>query len=102
MESNAQLRAMAAEKLKQIGFEKGRALMRERGVAQFVPKLESIGLTVSIYTHTNLQFQLDKLDTLNVVHIAGTKGKGSTCAYVEAILRSKGYKTGLYTYVIIK
>jgi len=32
-----------------------------------------------------------------VVHIAGTKGKGSTAAMVEAILRAAGYRTGLYT-----
>lgn len=38
-----------------------------------------------------------KLDELSVIHVAGTKGKGSTCAMVESILRSCGYKTGLYT-----
>ena len=32
-----------------------------------------------------------------VVHIAGTKGKGSTAALVESCLRSAGYRTGLYT-----
>jgi len=31
------------------------------------------------------------------VHIAGTKGKGSTTAMTESILRSAGYKTGLFT-----
>jgi dihydrofolate synthase/folylpolyglutamate synthase len=31
------------------------------------------------------------------VHVAGTNGKGSTCAYIEAVLRSQGYKTGLFT-----
>ena len=32
-----------------------------------------------------------------VIHIAGTKGKGSTAAFIESILRMAGYKTGLYT-----
>lgn len=32
-----------------------------------------------------------------VVHIAGTNGKGSTCAMVESIARAAGKKTGLYT-----
>lgn len=32
-----------------------------------------------------------------VVHVAGTNGKGSTCAMIEAGLRSKGLSTGLYT-----
>ncbi|WP_029215339.1 bifunctional folylpolyglutamate synthase/dihydrofolate synthase [Kallotenue papyrolyticum] len=31
------------------------------------------------------------------VVIAGTKGKGSTCALLEAILRAAGYRTALYT-----
>jgi len=31
------------------------------------------------------------------VHVAGTNGKGSTCAYIESVLRRAGYKTGLYT-----
>jgi dihydrofolate synthase/folylpolyglutamate synthase len=32
-----------------------------------------------------------------VVHIAGTNGKGSTAASVESILREAGHRTGLYT-----
>lgn len=31
------------------------------------------------------------------VHIAGTNGKGSTAAFLEAMLREGGYRTGLYT-----
>jgi len=31
------------------------------------------------------------------VHIAGTKGKGSTAAMTESILRAAGFRTGLYT-----
>ncbi|HIC88310.1 MAG TPA: bifunctional folylpolyglutamate synthase/dihydrofolate synthase, partial [Anaerolineae bacterium] len=31
------------------------------------------------------------------VHIAGTKGKGSTSAMTESILRHAGFRTGLYT-----
>jgi len=36
-------------------------------------------------------------DTLNCIHIAGTKGKGSTCAFLTYILRQAGYRVGLYT-----
>ncbi|KAI0976771.1 folylpolyglutamate synthase [Xylaria arbuscula] len=44
-----------------------------------------------------------QVDKLNVIHVAGTKGKGSTCAFVESFLRAYGArtgfprKTGLYT-----
>ncbi len=31
------------------------------------------------------------------VHVAGTNGKGSVCALLEAMLRAAGLKTGLYT-----
>jgi dihydrofolate synthase/folylpolyglutamate synthase len=31
------------------------------------------------------------------VHVAGTNGKGSTCAMIEAGLRAAGVRTGLYT-----
>jgi len=44
---------------------------------------------------------LDKLGNphkdLNVIHIAGSKGKGSTCAITAYILKEAGYKVGLYT-----
>src|ERR1700727_484719 len=30
------------------------------------------------------------------VHVAGTNGKGSTCAMIEAGLRTAGIRTGLY------
>ena len=32
-----------------------------------------------------------------LIIVGGTNGKGSTCAYLEAILSAAGYKTGLYT-----
>ncbi len=32
-----------------------------------------------------------------VITVAGTNGKGSTCAMLEAILQQAGYRTGLYT-----
>ncbi|MGB0155459.1 MAG: bifunctional folylpolyglutamate synthase/dihydrofolate synthase [Verrucomicrobiales bacterium] len=32
-----------------------------------------------------------------IVHVAGTNGKGSVCAFTERILRDAGLKTGLFT-----
>lgn len=34
---------------------------------------------------------------LKYIHVAGTNGKGSTCAYLASCLMETGYKTGLYT-----
>lgn len=36
-------------------------------------------------------------DRLRFVHVAGTNGKGSTCAMLEAIYRAGGLRVGLYT-----
>jgi dihydrofolate synthase/folylpolyglutamate synthase len=33
---------------------------------------------------------------LKFIHVAGTNGKGSTCSMLESILRTAGYRTGLY------
>lgn len=38
----------------------------------------------------------DVQDELKIIHVAGTNGKGSTCAMLESILRSAGYRTGLF------
>lgn len=44
---------------------------------------------------------LDRLErpdrTFRAIHVAGTKGKGSTSAMIASCLRAAGYRTGLYT-----
>ena len=36
-------------------------------------------------------------DGMPIVHVAGTKGKGSTAAMIAAVLSAAGYRTGLFT-----
>ena len=59
------------------------------------------------YHYTPQDFNLNRVEQLLTllgnphkafpsVHIAGTKGKGSTAAMIESILRAAGYRTGLY------
>ncbi|OAY85380.1 Folylpolyglutamate synthase [Ananas comosus] len=54
--------------------------------------------------HFDLMFQYinmleleSEIEQLKVIHVAGTKGKGSTCAFTESILRCCGFRTGLFT-----
>jgi dihydrofolate synthase/folylpolyglutamate synthase len=50
---------------------------------------------------SRMEAVLDRLgrpqDRFRCIHIAGTKGKGSTSAIVESVLRAAGYRTGIYT-----
>ena len=48
-------------------------------------------------TRELLQRLGDPQKKLKFVHVAGSNGKGSTCAMLDAILRAAGFRTGLYT-----
>ncbi len=54
-----------------------------------------------IYDLRNVQLLLDRMGSPHrlpgIVHVAGTKGKGSTAAMVESILRAAGHSTGFYS-----
>src|SRR5262245_43970996 len=58
------------------------------------------------YNHTN--FNLTRMlkileaignphKKIRTIHVAGTKGKGSTCHMLAAMVQNCGYRTGLYT-----
>lgn len=53
------------------------------------------------YKLDRIRALLDKLgnphDAIRTVHVAGTKGKGSTCEMAASCLRACGYTVGLYT-----
>ena len=42
----------------------------------------------------------DPQKQLKFIHVAGSNGKGSTCAMLESILRCAGYRTCLYPAVL--
>lgn len=64
--------------------------------------------TLRVVKHDPKSFSLERMrellklmgnpqDNLKCVHVAGTKGKGSTCAMLAAMLEGCGYSVGLYT-----
>ncbi|KAI8321502.1 FolC bifunctional protein [Martensiomyces pterosporus] len=79
--------------IQQIKASGGR--INEYSIPEFAAFVEKLG------------HQVDDLDSLNVIHVTGTKGKGSTCAFVSSILRqiavrgsdgsSRPLKIGLFT-----
>ena len=49
------------------------------------------------HTKTFLEYLGNPQEHLQVLHVAGTNGKGSVCAYLDSMLRSEGKRTGLFT-----
>lgn len=39
----------------------------------------------------------DPQESFEVIHVAGTNGKGSVCAYLASVFREGGYRCGLFT-----
>ena len=72
---------MTFEELKQVLFVRGNFGMK-LGLERMREALSLLG---------------DPHLAVPVLHVAGTNGKGSTCAFTEAGLRVAGLKTGLYT-----
>lgn len=60
---------------------------------QLHPKTIDLGLERSRTVAERLGLRFD----VPVITVAGTNGKGSTCAMLEAILLQAGYRTGVYT-----
>ena len=49
------------------------------------------------HTRTFLAYLKEPQEHMKVLHVAGTNGKGSVCAYLDGMLRSEGKRTGLFT-----
>ena len=75
------------------------ALRRVMGLADFERSTHSPGH--SAFHLERMTLLMEQLDCAHLavptVHVAGTKGKGSTSAMIASILTAQGYKVGLYT-----
>ncbi|HEY6228871.1 MAG TPA: bifunctional folylpolyglutamate synthase/dihydrofolate synthase, partial [Verrucomicrobiae bacterium] len=72
--------------------------MRYQEAVEYLYQLQQFGANFGL----ERAFKLAELagrpqDKLKFIHVAGTNGKGSTCAMLESIYRHAGYKTGLFT-----
>jgi dihydrofolate synthase/folylpolyglutamate synthase len=62
---------------------------QEKGASAYKPGLESISYLLELLDNPQ--------ENQSYIHVAGTNGKGSTCAYINSILIEKGQKVGLFT-----
>ena len=59
--------------------------------------LQRFGIKLGLENIRRLIAELDvDLENMQVVHVAGTNGKGSVCGMIDAICRAKTYRTGLF------
>lgn len=65
---------------------------------EFLAGLHRFGLKFGLETSHALAARAGHPESrLAFIHVAGTNGKGSTCAFLESILRQSGRRVGLYT-----
>ncbi|HZX42748.1 MAG TPA: folylpolyglutamate synthase/dihydrofolate synthase family protein [Myxococcaceae bacterium] len=69
--------------------EEGLAFLASRSPSTVVLGLERMRQALEELGHPELR--------LRSVQVSGTNGKGSTCAFLESILRAAGHRVGLYT-----
>lgn len=51
----------------------------------------------AVHTRMFLKKLQDPQRKMKIIHVAGTNGKGSVCAYLDGMLRSEQKRTGLFT-----
>ncbi len=65
---------------------------------QFLHGLRMFGLRLGLETTRELATRAgNPHERLQFIHVAGTNGKGSTCAMLESIYRAAGLRVGLFT-----
>lgn len=55
------------------------------------------GIELGLERICKVKNELGQIQHCPVIVVGGTNGKGSTCAYLEKIIRTAGYKVGCYT-----
>lgn len=64
---------------------------------EFIHQANQYGCVPGLEIITELMNRLgNPQEQLKIIHVAGTNGKGSTCAFLTAILTAAGYRVGRY------
>ena len=63
----------------------------------WIHQMEQFGINLGL---TRMEHLLERMERperkLQIIHVAGTNGKGSVCTFVSAILQAAGYSVGRY------
>jgi folylpolyglutamate synthase/dihydropteroate synthase len=78
------------------GAEAALGFLQAKNIDALRMRTQSRSYAMAQMAHYLQRLNLD-VASLPVVHIAGSKGKGSTGAFTETILHQHGLKTGMYT-----
>lgn len=64
---------------------------------EFVDSTKKYGSILGLESIRNLMQELGNVqEQLHIIHVAGTNGKGSVCAFLSAALTEAGYRVGRY------
>src|SRR6185312_14344178 len=75
-----------------------RGAVNYRDALSWLYGLQQFGIKLGLGNIRRLIEELHvNLGEARVIHVAGTNGKGSVCAMIDAIARAHGDRTGLYT-----
>ena len=65
--------------------------------AEFADSTKKYGSILGLESIRNLMQELGNIqEQLHIIHVAGTNGKGSVCAFLSAALTEAGYRVGRY------
>jgi dihydrofolate synthase / folylpolyglutamate synthase len=67
---------------------------QQRGIKLGLENIRRLLDTLGVVAVSNLK---SKIPNPKFIHVAGTNGKGSVCAMIDAILRAAGVRAGLFT-----
>lgn len=72
--------------------------MNQEQAEAFIRETRKYGMIYGLESIRSLMARLGNVqDQLQIVHVAGTNGKGSVCAMLAGILQAAGYRTGVYS-----
>lgn len=73
-------------------------ILSEKETEDYIREIQKFGSILGLESIRELMKELEEVqDELSVIHVAGTNGKGSVCAMLEAVLTEAGYRVGKYT-----